>query len=55
MGLDHYRAVIDVLGEFGVPIVMDADIGHLPPQMPLLMGSHASVTADAGLTITMKL
>ena len=55
MGLDHYRAVIDVLGELGAPIVMDADIGHLPPQMPLLMGSHASVTADAGLTITMKL
>ena len=55
MGLDHYHAVIDVLGEFGVPIVMDLDIGHLPPQMPLLMGSLARVTADGSLTISMKL
>lgn len=55
MGLDQYRAVTDVLGGFGVPIVMDADIGHLPPAMPLLMGSHASVTAGEKITITMKL
>ncbi|MBP5489500.1 MAG: LD-carboxypeptidase, partial [Lachnospiraceae bacterium] len=54
MGLDQYRAVTDVLGGFGVPIVMDADIGHLPPAMPLLMGSYASVTADEKITITMK-
>ena len=55
MGLDQYRAVIDILGDLGAPIVMDADIGHLPPQMPLLMGSLASVTADEKLTITMKM
>ena len=55
MGLDQYRAVIDVIGDFGVPIVMDADIGHLAPQMPLLLGSHASVTAAEGLTITMRI
>jgi len=54
MGLDQYRAVTDVLGELGVPIVMDADIGHLPPHMPLLMGSYASVAAADGLTITMR-
>ena len=55
MGLDQYRAVIDVIGDFGVPIVMDADIGHLAPHMPLLLGSHASVTAAEGLTITMRI
>ena len=55
MGLDHYHAVIDVLGEFGVPIVMDLDIGHLPPQMPLLMGAYASVTATEKAEITMRL
>ena len=54
MGLDHYRAVTDVLGGFGVPIVMDTDIGHLPPAMPLLMGSYAKVTADEKITVTMK-
>lgn len=55
MGLDHYHAVLDILGELGVPIVMDADIGHLPPHMPLLMGSYASVTADEKISITMRL
>ena len=55
MGLDHYRAVTDILGEFGVPIVMDLDIGHLPPQMPLLMGAYASVTAAEKAEITMRL
>lgn len=55
MGLDHYRAVTDVLGEFGVPIVMNLDIGHLPPQMPILMGSHATVTVAEKAEITMRL
>lgn len=43
MGLDQYRAVCDLLGEYGVPVVMDADIGHLPPMMPLVCGSYADV------------
>jgi muramoyltetrapeptide carboxypeptidase LdcA involved in peptidoglycan recycling len=47
MGLDQYRAVVDLLGSFGVPIIMDLDFGHLPPAVPLLSGSLASVEADA--------
>ena len=43
MGLDHIRAVTDVLAEFGVPILLDLDIGHLPPMMPLITGSVAEV------------
>lgn len=43
MGLDQYRAVADVLESFRVPILMDVDLGHLPPMMPLISGSLAAV------------
>ncbi len=55
MGLDHYRAVTDLLEEYQVPIIMDADIGHLPPMMPLICGSYASVKAQGNaLEIRMR-
>lgn len=43
MGLDQYRAVYDLLKEYNVPVIMDADLGHLPPMMPLISGSMATV------------
>lgn len=43
MGLDQYHAVIDLLQEYGVPVLMDLDIGHIAPMMPLICGSHAKV------------
>ena len=43
MGLDQYAAVWEPLKEFGVPVIMDVDLGHLPPQMPLICGSMADV------------
>lgn len=46
MGLDQYHAVCDLLGEYGVPVIMDVDLGHLPPMMPLICGSYAAVTAE---------
>ena len=56
MGLDQYHAVLDLLQEYNVPIVMDVDIGHLPPQMPLICGSFAHVTVEGNdLTIEMEL
>lgn len=45
MGLDQYKAVTDILSEYKVPILMDLDIGHLPPMMPLITGAVAKVTA----------
>ncbi len=45
MGLDQYTAVTELLKEFHVPILMDLDIGHLPPMMPLIEGSCAKITA----------
>lgn len=47
-GLTHYEAVTGVLGRYGVPIVMDVDLGHLPPMMPLICGAKAQVVAQAG-------
>ena len=56
MGLDQYHAVTDLLSEYRVPIVMDVDIGHLPPQMPLICGSMADVAVKGNkLTMQMEL
>ncbi|MCD7764781.1 MAG: LD-carboxypeptidase [Lachnospiraceae bacterium] len=43
MNLDRYQAVLDVAGRKGVPVVMDVDLGHLPPMMPMITGSYAAV------------
>ena len=54
--LDQYDAFMEIAGRHGVPVVMDADIGHLPPMMPLIMGSLADVRAKGNvLTVDMKL
>lgn len=55
MGLDQYHAVVDLLAEYQVPIVMDADIGHFSPMMPLVCGSYAKVrTKGNDITIDMQ-
>ena len=43
IGLDQYHAVCDLLEELQVPIMMDLDIGHLAPMMPLVSGGYAKV------------
>lgn len=54
-GLNHYSAVTDLLQKYNVPIIMDADIGHLAPMMPIVCGSNASVKAEQGkLTVSMN-
>ena len=51
MGLDQYNAVTGILGKYNVPIVMDADVGHLAPAMPIVSGGLASVTTGENITI----
>lgn len=46
MGVDEYNAVTDILGSLNVPVIMDADVGHIDPSMPLIMGSHAKVSVQ---------
>lgn len=43
MGLDAYQAILAVAGSKNVPVIMDVDLGHLPPMMPLVVGSLAKV------------
>lgn len=45
-GIDQYQAVLEVLGKYQVPVIMDVDIGHLPPTMPILSGGMAEVTVQ---------
>ena len=56
MGLDQYRAVLDIVEKYHVPVIMDVDIGHLPPMMPLICGSMAKVKAKGNeMEVEMKL
>ena len=43
MGLNQYNAVTDLFAEYNVPILMDLDIGHHPPMIPIVVGSIAKV------------
>lgn len=56
INLDAKEAILQVAGSKGVPVVLDADIGHRPPMMPLVVGSVAEVTAvgSSHLTVEMK-
>ena len=46
MGLNQYNAVTGILGKYNVPIVMDADVGHLPPAMPIISGALGTVCVE---------
>ena len=50
-GLDQYNAVLEIVEEFNVPVIMDADIGHLKPTIPILCGSYAKVIANDNIRI----
>lgn len=55
-GIDHFQAVCEMLYQYHVPVLMDLDIGHLPPMMPLICGSMAEVTSDGNqYSVKMKL
>ena len=48
MGLDQYQAVCALLAKYRVPVLMDLDLGHLPPMMPIICGAYAGVTLKDG-------
>lgn len=45
-GIDHYQAACEMIRKYNVPVMMDLDIGHLSPMMPLICGSMAQVVSD---------
>ncbi len=56
MGMNHINAVTGVLGKYKVPIILDTDLGHLPPMMPLISGALADASLKGqNLKIDMKL
>ncbi len=46
--IPYDEAVLSVLGEFKVPIILEADIGHKAPQMTLINGAIATINSEGG-------
>lgn len=48
MGMDRINAVTGILSKYGVPVLLDADLGHLPPMMPIVSGALCDVESIGG-------
>lgn len=44
----YEEAVLSVLGELGLPIILEADIGHKPPQFAMMNGAMAEIRSKGG-------
>jgi muramoyltetrapeptide carboxypeptidase LdcA involved in peptidoglycan recycling len=44
--LTQAEAVEDALGRLGIPVVLDVEIGHVAPRMPLVNGAPAHLVVD---------
>lgn len=51
-GIDEFTP-LELLKDFNVPILANADLGHLKPSMPLVFGSYATVSYDGNIQIEM--
>jgi muramoyltetrapeptide carboxypeptidase LdcA involved in peptidoglycan recycling len=49
--MSQHEAVADALGMLDVPVVLDADIGHTQPFLPLVNGASARVTVTDGVGV----
>lgn len=45
-GITHLNAYDDILDEYDVLVIKDADLGHIKPSMPLVNGAIAEVTTE---------
>lgn len=46
--IPYEEAVMSVLGELNVPVILEADIGHKPPQMTMVNGAYAVIESRDG-------
>ncbi|MBQ9457977.1 MAG: LD-carboxypeptidase [Bacilli bacterium] len=46
LGVDRFNAAIDILGPLGKPILIDVDLGHISPSMPIRNGAKARVAYE---------
>ena len=53
-GMDMHDAVLGVVEKYNVPVIMDADLGHLPPAIPFVTGALAAISADENIRIRMS-
>lgn len=44
----YREAVLTILGDMGVPIILDADIGHKGPQFAMINGAIATIRSENG-------
>ena len=48
--LTQHEAVDDALGMLGVPVILDVEVGHTQPFLPLVNGAPARVVVDDDAT-----
>lgn len=48
MGLTLEDVINRVLGNSDFPIIIDADLGHIPPRMTIINGAYVTVTFKKG-------
>lgn len=54
-GSDQYESIISQVKEFHVPIIMDADLGHLSPSLTIVCGAMAKIKTEGNdITIQYK-
>ena len=47
-GISFAEAIKDAIGDLRIPVILDADIGHIPPQMPIVNGAILDITCEKG-------
>ena len=47
-GISFDEAVRRVLGDINIPIIIDADFGHVPPRMTIINGAYATIVSKEG-------
>ncbi|MCK5072570.1 MAG: LD-carboxypeptidase [Bacteriovoracaceae bacterium] len=47
----YYGCISKVFESADYPVILDADIGHKPPQMTIINGSFASLSVDSGKAV----
>jgi len=48
------EATLEAFKDFGIPIIKDIDLGHLPPAIPFISGSVAELEAEATDSLKIK-
>ncbi|MCI8482158.1 MAG: LD-carboxypeptidase [Clostridia bacterium] len=46
--ISEKQAILDAIGDLKIPIIMGADIGHMPPQLAIAQGAILKITSKNG-------